>query len=60
LSRIFLLGVQGIAGYTLSYHLPPESLLISAAIALLVSQVAALYPAWKASRVQIVEAIQHE
>jgi putative ABC transport system permease protein len=60
LSRIFLLGVQGIAGYTLNYHLPPESLLISAAIALLVSQVAAFYPAWKASRVRIVEAIQHE
>jgi putative ABC transport system permease protein len=60
LSRIFLLGVEGIAGYTLSYHLPPETLVISTIIALLVSQGAALYPAWKASRVRIVEAIQHE
>ncbi len=60
LSRIFLLGIQGIAGYTLNYYLPPESLAISAGIALLVSQGAALYPAWRASRVRIIEAIQHE
>lgn len=60
LSRIFLLGIQGIAGYTLTYHLPPESLVISLVIALIVSQGAATYPAWKASRVRIVEAIQHE
>jgi putative ABC transport system permease protein len=60
LSRIFLLGVEGIAGYTLNYHLPPESIGISVVIVLLVSQGAAIYPAWKASRVRIVEAIQHE
>ena len=60
LSRIFLLGIEGIAGYSLQYHFPLESLLISVIIALLVSQGAALYPAWKGSRVRIVEAIQHE
>ncbi len=60
LSRIFLLGIEGIAGYSLQYHFPPETLAISVVIALLVSQGAALYPAWKASRVRIVEAIQHE
>ncbi len=60
LSNIFIKGIEGVAGYTLTYYFPPESLLISAAIALLVSQGAALYPAWKASRVRIVEAIQHE
>jgi len=60
LSRIFLLGIEGVAGYKLTYNLPPETLIISAIIALLVSQGAALYPAWKASRVRIVEAIQHE
>lgn len=60
LSRILLVGIESIAGYTLNYRLPPETLLISAAIALLVSQAAALYPAWRASRVSIIEAIQHE
>ena len=60
LARVFLLGVQEIGGYTVSYHLPPQALLVSWAIALAVSQLAALYPAWKAAQVRIVEAIQHE
>jgi putative ABC transport system permease protein len=60
LARVFLLGVQQIGGYTVSYHLPPAALLISWAIALAVSQLAALYPAWKAAHVRIIEAIQHE
>ena len=60
LARIFLLGVQEIGGYTVKYHLPLQALLASWAIALAVSQLAGLYPAWKAARVRIVEAIQHE
>ncbi|MCS7259311.1 MAG: ABC transporter permease [Anaerolineae bacterium] len=60
LARVFLLGVQEIGGYTVSYHLPPHALLIGWTIALVVSQLAALYPAHKAARVRIVEAIQHE
>jgi putative ABC transport system permease protein len=60
LARVFLLGVQEIGGYVVNYHLPPTALLISWAIALAVSQVAALYPAWKAASVRIIEAIQHE
>ena len=39
---------------------PLTSLLLGLAIALFVSQAAALYPAWKGSRVNIVEAIKHE
>jgi putative ABC transport system permease protein len=60
LARVFLLGVQEIGGYTVSYHLPPQALWGGWAIALIVSQLAALYPAWKAAQVRIVEAIQHE
>lgn len=60
LARVFLLGVQEIGGYTVGYHLPPQALLIGWAIALIVSQLAALYPARKAAQVRIVEAIQHE
>jgi putative ABC transport system permease protein len=60
LARVFLMGVQDIGGYTVSYHLPPAALLVSWAIALAVSQLAALYPAWKAANVRIIEAIQHE
>jgi putative ABC transport system permease protein len=60
LSQVFLLGLEVIGGYTVNYNLPPSALLISMALALLVSQGAALYPAWRAATVRIIEAIQHE
>jgi ABC-type lipoprotein release transport system permease subunit len=55
-----LLGLEVIGGYTVNYSLPPTALVASLAIALLVSQAAALYPAWRAANVRIIEAIQHE
>ena len=60
LSKVFLLGLQVVAGYTVNYNLPPRALAISLVIALIVSQGAALYPAWHAANVRIIEAIQHE
>lgn len=60
LSKVLLLGVQKFAGYTVHYNFPPAALLISLVIALVVSQLAALYPARRAANVRIVEAIQHE
>jgi putative ABC transport system permease protein len=60
LSRVFVEGMKIMTGYRLEFSLPLQSLLLGLAIALIVSQVAALYPAWKGSRVNIVEAIKHE
>jgi putative ABC transport system permease protein len=60
LSRVFVEGMKVMTGYRLEFSLPLQSLLLGLAIALIVSQVAALYPAWKGSRVNIVEAIKHE
>jgi putative ABC transport system permease protein len=60
LSRVFVEGMKIMTGYRLEFSLPVQSLLLGLAIALLVSQAAALYPAWKGSRVNIVEAIKHE
>jgi len=60
LSQVFLLGLQVIGGYTVNYSLPPMALVASLVIALFVSQGAALYPAWRAANVRIIEAIQHE
>jgi putative ABC transport system permease protein len=48
------------ASYDLSLVLPPHVFLWGAGIALIVAQAAAYYPAWKAARVNIIEAIQHE
>jgi ABC-type lipoprotein release transport system permease subunit len=47
-------------GYRLEFSLPPQSIALALFIAFAVSQLAALYPAWKGSRVNIVEAIKHE
>ncbi len=60
LSKVFLLGLQVVAGYTVNYNLPSAALAASLVIALVVSQGAALYPAWRAATVRIIEAIQHE
>jgi ABC-type antimicrobial peptide transport system permease subunit len=60
LSQVFLLGLEVIGGYTVNYNLPPTALVVSLIIALIVSQGAALYPAWRAATVRIIETIQHE
>ena len=60
LSRVFVEGMKTLTGYRLEFSLPFQSVLLGLAIALIVSQAAALYPAWKGARVNIVEAIKHE
>ena len=60
LSRVLVEGMRQMSGYRLTFEMPASALLNGIAIALLVSQLAALYPAWRASRVNIVESIKHE
>jgi putative ABC transport system permease protein len=60
LARVLVDGMQQMSGYRLTFDLPPAAILNGILIALLVSQFAALYPAVRASRVNIVEAIKHE
>lgn len=60
MSRLFLYAVNQIQGYDLTYVLPKEGIVISVLIALIVSQLAALWPARRAARVRIIEAIQFE
>ncbi|MFC1922961.1 FtsX-like permease family protein [Chloroflexota bacterium] len=60
LSRIFMLAMTAMSGYKLDFILPPDRILIALGIALLVSQLAALFPAVRAARFRILEAIQYE
>jgi putative ABC transport system permease protein len=60
LSQVLLLGTRIIAGYGVNYVLPGQAVIISMIIALIVSQAAAAYPAGRAARLPIIEAIQHE
>lgn len=60
LARVLVEGMRQLSGYRLTFEMPLSAVLNGVVIALWVSQVAALYPAWRASRVNIVEAIKHE
>jgi putative ABC transport system permease protein len=60
LSHVFVSALNSLSGYNLQYIFAIGTFISGAFIALVVSQVAALYPAWKAAGVNIVEAIKHE
>jgi putative ABC transport system permease protein len=60
LSKVMVDGMEQMSGYRLTFEMPPNAILSGIVIAFLVSQLAALYPAWRASRVNIVEAVKHE
>jgi putative ABC transport system permease protein len=60
LSRLILVAANAIQGYDLTYVLPREGIVISLLIALIISQVAAIWPAQRASKIRVIEAIQFE
>jgi putative ABC transport system permease protein len=60
LARILFIGMTTMSGYQLTFTLPPESVVISLVIALIVSQLAAIPPAVRAARIRIIEALQYE
>lgn len=59
-SRVVISTVNASAGYNLTYILPTQGILVSIVIALVVSQLAAIFPAARAARLRIIEAIQFE
>jgi len=60
MSRLFLMAVAAVNGYELTYVTPVQGIAVSLFIALIVSQIAAAWPAWRAASVRIIEAIQFE
>jgi putative ABC transport system permease protein len=60
IAQVVILGTNMMAGYDLVYQFTPRPYLIGALIALVFVQAAAIYPARRAARVNIVEAIKHE
>jgi putative ABC transport system permease protein len=60
LSRLFLIATASTEGYEVTYVLPTEGILVSLLIALVVSQLAAIWPARRAAGIRIIEAIQCE
>jgi len=60
LSRVFLMAVTVLRGYEMAYVWPVQGVVASFLLAVIVSQLAALWPARRAARLRIVEAIQYE
>lgn len=60
LSRIFLMGMSAMSGYSLEFIVPFEAIMLGLIVALLISQIAAIQPSLKAARTNILEAIHYE
>jgi putative ABC transport system permease protein len=60
LSRIFMLAMTAMSGYSLTYVLPFQRILSALVIAILISLVAAFFPAMRAARIRILDAIHYE
>ncbi len=60
LSRAVLGNINAVTGYELSYVLPAQGVVVSLIISLVVSQLAAIWPAWRAASINVIEAIQVE
>lgn len=60
LARIFLLGMTAMAGYRLDFLVPWQGVLTGVVVALLVSQAAAFFPARRAAKTRILDAIHYE
>jgi putative ABC transport system permease protein len=60
LTRIFLWAMRAMAGYNLPMVLSYRAIAVSMLVALALSQVAALFPARRAARIRILEAIHYE
>ena len=60
LSRIFLTGMAVMSGYKLDFIVPINGIISALIVSLIVSQLAAIQPAIRAARLDILEAIQFE
>jgi putative ABC transport system permease protein len=60
LSQIFIGGANTMQGYQLATIIPKQALVAGLFIAIIVSQVAALLPAFRAARLEVIEALQFE
>ena len=60
IGKAFVFGLNVLSSYNVDYLFTPQPYLVSALIAVGVSQIAAIGPSWRAARLNIIEAIQHE
>jgi len=60
LSRIFLLAMMAMSGYELDFLMPIQGIINGMVIAIVASQLAAIFPSVRAARLRILDAIHYE
>jgi putative ABC transport system permease protein len=60
LTHIFLMGMNAMSGYQVEYIWAPGNLVLTFVAALIISQLAAIFPARRAARVKVLEAVHYE
>jgi putative ABC transport system permease protein len=60
LTRIFLWSMTAMSGYKINFIVPVGAVIAGLFVSLVVSQLAAIFPARRASRTKILEAIHYE
>lgn len=60
LARILFIGMTTMSGYKLTFTLPPVGVLLALIAALVISQLAAVFPARRAASIKILEAVHYE
>ena len=59
-SFVMVQGMKQGSGFQMNYIFPASAFVSSVVVALIVSQLAALYPTWRAGRINIIEAVKEE
>ena len=60
LARILFTGMTAMSGYKLTFVMPLDGAALTLLVALVVSQIAAIFPAFRAARIRILEAVHYE
>ena len=60
LSDVFIIGLEIIGGFVLTSRVPYFAMVYGFAVSFIVALLSAWYPAIRASRINIIEAIKHE
>jgi putative ABC transport system permease protein len=60
LARILFFGMMAMSGYKLTFVMPIDGVLLTLVVAVIVSQIAAIFPARRAAGIKILEAVHYE
>jgi putative ABC transport system permease protein len=60
LARILFYGMTAMSGYSLTFVMPIDGILLTVLVAFIVSQIAAIFPGRRAARIKILEAVHYE